>query len=119
MNSNSLFEISGRSVFVEANEWVMALFAGQFFTAIALIAVAILGMTLLSGYLNVRSATQTVGGLFLLFGAADMAYGLLNVLSSNLADAPGVLPPAAIVEPKHEGRPPAVDPYAGPSLPMQ
>lgn len=102
--------------------WVQAVLMGPVATSIAVIAVASIGLMMLSGRMNVRRGATVLIGCFILFGAGAIAQGLRGLSASVGREAPvqAVAPPVAvelepIVPPRAE--PPAVvDPYAGASL---
>ena len=108
---------SGTSVF-EAVEWVQQLFLGQIATALAVIAIALIGVQLLTGRLVWRDGARVVLGCFILFGAPAIARGFM----AAARDAGGVSylapvrsAPALTIVPKQS---PQFDPYAGASVHM-
>ena len=107
------------SAFVVASEWVQATLLGSLATAVAVIAVATVGLLLLTGRVNLKRGLTVIVGCFILFGASSIAKGFRGAASSvtnastdSLSAAP--LQPTALQLP-----PPAPaqeDPYAGASL---
>lgn len=102
--------------------WFQATLVGSVATAVAIIAMACLGLLLLSGRLSGRRGIQLILGCFVVFGAPTIASGILNALSLKDDRAPAVdaLPTAANVAPvPMRPLPPnqPYDPYAGAALP--
>ena len=99
--------------------WVQAAALGSTATAIAVIAVATIGLLTLSGRIELRRSVTAIIGCFLLFGAAGIASGLTQAKSETqgtLVENARSLP----TEFRTEGRaaqPSAYDPYAGASVP--
>lgn len=110
------------NAFLAAALWVQAVLLGPVATSIAVIAVASIGLMMLSGRMNVRRGATVLIGCFILFGAGAIAQGLRGLSASVGGDGPPaqVAPPpelevAPIIPPQPE--PPASnDPYAGASL---
>lgn len=71
--------LSGPSQPLAAVQWVADLLLGPFSTAIAVIAVAGLGFSLLGGRLPARRGVMVVLGCFILFGAPSIARGLMGL----------------------------------------
>jgi type IV secretory pathway VirB2 component (pilin) len=114
----SLAEPSAQNSFALAIVWVEATTLGTLATTLAVIAVAGVGLTMLSGRLDVRRGIAVIAGCFVLFGASALARGiLLNVsVSSDGVTAIAVQPelPVPRGEPRPRPASPAVnDPYAG------
>lgn len=92
---------------------------GSVATMIAVIAVAAIGLLMLSGRLELRRGITVILGCFLLFGAGGIAAALTGLpggdIGQNSASDPGPL--------SNQLRSPALqpsvyDPYAGASVPM-
>ena len=114
----SLFDAPPRPVLGAAGEWTQGALGGSLATALCIIAVAILGLLLLSGRLQVRRSVEVALGCFLLLGAGALAVQLQQLASgAGGAEAMGgeqVILPAPSETPR---LPPAsYDPYAGASL---
>jgi type IV secretory pathway VirB2 component (pilin) len=103
----------------EGVNWVQGATLGSVATIVAVIAVAAVGLLLLSGRLDLRRGTTVVLGCFILFGAAGIAavltgVGRADTHGSAIADRDPLAqhsrtspsPPAS-----------AYDPYAGASVP--
>lgn len=103
--------------------WIQNLFLGSTATAIAVIAVASIGLLMLSGRLPVRRGLTVLCGCFILFGAASIAAGLRGAATAisgpgAARSAPYPAVPAA-PEQTLAAPPPApvpADPYAGASV---
>lgn len=116
MEPSSLFATTDTPAIPTAAEWVAEVLTGTAASALAVIAVAVVGMLMLTGRLALREAARVVLGCFVLFGAPAIASGLWSLASDTAQPAPPqvieVSPPAA--------RPPlppsTYDPYAGASL---
>lgn len=95
--------------------WIKALLSGPLATAVAIVAVTLLAALLISGRVPSRRAAEVLVGIFVVFGAATVADGIVG--GSSEKPQPSVLPsePIAVLV-----RPPAAaayDPYAGASVP--
>jgi hypothetical protein len=100
-----------------ATVWLDAIFAGQLTMAIGIVAVAGLGLSMLSGRIQIRRALAIALGVFIIFGAPSIARGILT--SYRPSQPPDFAPlPLAPVPEGAEGRKVqnAYDPYAGASL---
>ena len=99
-----------------AAEWVQNLLTGRLGTAIAVLAIAWLGVAMLRGRLPVRQGLRVILGCFILFGAPIIAQGFLGAMRGpsqavQVYSAPAPVPIAL------PAKPPQFDPYAGASLP--
>jgi type IV secretory pathway VirB2 component (pilin) len=118
MAQASLFGAPPRPVLGAASDWTQGVLGGTLATALCVIAVAVLGLLLLSGRLRVRRSVEVVLGCFLLLGAGLLAVQLQQLAGqageSGMAGGPqAILPEPAETPPL----PPAnSDPYAGASL---
>lgn len=106
--------MASASALPAAAQWVEGVLLGTLGTTLAVLAVAWVGLEMLSGHISVRRGLQVVLGCFILFGAPLIAAGLRDaVAGAGLAANPGVYVP----EPIAPLRPaPAFDPYAGASV---
>ena len=113
----------GTSVFVSAVRWIEAVLMGPVATSIAVMAVASVGLLMLSGRVNIRRGTSVILGCFILFGAATIAQGLRGAASAVTGG--GSNPPVNVVPPGPQSMlappPPeepveVTDPYAGASF---
>jgi type IV secretory pathway VirB2 component (pilin) len=114
----SLFDKPGQPVLGVAGEWTQEVLDGSLATSLCVIAVAILGLLLLTGRLRVRRSIEVVVGCFLLLGAGLLAVRLEQlaggVAGAAAGDSEQIIVPASTVT---KQPPPAnYDPYAGASL---
>jgi type IV secretory pathway VirB2 component (pilin) len=113
---------SGTSVFSSAVQWLQGTLLGTVATAVAVIAVAGIGLLMLSGRIDIRRATQVIFGCFILFGASTIAAGIVRVASatSGATSPNSVTPPSPDypIGPAQQAHPATpFDPYAGAALP--
>jgi len=123
MTSVLATESADPNVFLAGTQWVQELLLGPLATSIAVIAVASIGLLMLSGRMNIRRAATVLVGCFILFGVASIAKGLHGVSSAFTGKTPrpqsilAPLPPsidAQPSQPKQTDGP--ADPYAGASV---
>lgn len=119
--SASLADPFEASVLVTAIQWLEGTLLGTIATSVAIVAVAGMGMMMLSGRLPVRRGIIVVIGCFILFGASSIAAGLESL--ARRGDAPEPAPPAVSAEAsslsRPPGPPPGYDPYAGAAVPTR
>ncbi|MDG5488839.1 TrbC/VirB2 family protein [Sphingomonas sp. BGYR3] len=109
----------GRSVLPAGAQWIEATMLGTVATVIAIIAIASLGLAMLSGRIDLRRAGWTLLGCFIVFGASAISFGVLST-SNRLF----LLKTPAKRETSHSistvpGKRSNNDPYAGASMPLQ
>jgi len=115
----SLSDPPGSSVLVAAVWWLQATLLGTVATTVAIIAIASVGLMMLSGRVNIRYGLTVIAGSFILFGAATIAAGIqASMAGAGMAAAPYAAPPSAALPalPPPPGNP---DPYAGASVPSR
>lgn len=114
--SPSLFEAPAQPVLADASGWVTAAMSGSLAIGLCVLAVAFVGLLLMSGRLAVREALRVVLGCFVLLGAPAIALGLQGMSQENAQ--PGAPAEPLVVEaPPPAPLPPSTyDPYAGASL---
>lgn len=113
----SLADPDGASALVAAAQWVQGTLLGSVAATIAVIAVASVGLMMLSGRLDIRRGVTVIVGCFLLFGASTIVAGAVGVAASGEGGeavyvdrpSPSPLPSPHAVTP--------YDPYAGASVP--
>jgi type IV secretory pathway VirB2 component (pilin) len=117
--SGSLSDPAGSSAIVAAVAWLQATLLGTIATTIAIVAVAAVGLMMLTGRVNLRHGLIVIAGSFILFGASAIVAGIQGSTGGvGLAAAPAappVAPPPALPPP----RPANSDPYAGASVPAR
>lgn len=111
----SLSDAPPASAISTAADWVSNLLFGPLATAIAAIAIASIGLALMSGRIDLRRGLSVLIGCFLLFGARGLADGLRSAATDNekfmVSTAP---PPPSFPNPTpSSSNTNAFDPYAG------
>lgn len=100
-------------------QWILGVLTGDLATAIAVIAVAGIGLGMLSGRVTVRRGAGVILGCFLLFGASTIARGLwtAGAAAAPPFDAVQASPlPQASALPEPPAPVTSSDPYAGAAL---
>ena len=119
-STSSLADPQGTSAILAATQWITDTLLGPLATTIAVIAIAWVGLMMLTGHIDLRRGLTVVLGCFILFGAPTIAKGLRGfgggsaIESRNygrFAPAPATVQPAP-----PPSTPNAYDPYAGASL---
>ena len=98
-------------------DWVADLLLGSAAIGLCVIAVAFVGLMLLSGRLPVKHGLRTLLGCFILLGAPIIASGLIGSWQRVTEQPPMLVSTVNYAEPREE--PPSAegyDPYAGASL---
>jgi type IV secretory pathway VirB2 component (pilin) len=111
----SLSDPPPASAITSAANWVGDLLFGPLATAIAVIAIAWIGLAMLSGRIDIRKGLSVLLGCFLLFGAQRIAEGLrLASLGDGVTPIPIAPPPPNYIKPpRRADTTNAFDPYAG------
>jgi len=115
----SLADPIGSSPIAAAALWLQGTLLGTIATTVAVVAIASVGLMMLTGRVNVRRGVTVAMGCFVLFGASSIAAGIrmaTSDLGGGAAAQAAIDPPPAVVIPK---RPPNYDPYAGASVPRR
>ena len=88
-------------------------------TTIAILAIALIGVLLLSGHLPVRRALLVVMGCFIVFSASAIAQGIMNgmVRAEPTSAVPEI--DETGVTPSPRSAPVPYDPYAGAAVPVR
>lgn len=114
----ALSDPPGWSPLAEGLAWVESAALGSSATIVGVIAVATIGLLMLSGRLDLRRGITVVLGCFILFGAGGIAAGLTGLAGTEprppTTAEPG--PPPSQLQPTMP-RPSVYDPYAGASVP--
>ena len=118
--TTSLADPPADSPIADGVQWVQGTALGSTATAIAVLAVAAVGLLMLSGRLELRRGITVVLGCFILFGAGGIAAALTGgkdvpQKSQILASDSGPLVQQMRNSPVPEAAP--YDPYAGASVP--
>ncbi|MBV9882956.1 MAG: TrbC/VirB2 family protein [Sphingomonadaceae bacterium] len=112
----------GSSAIVAAVAWLQGTLLGTIATTVAIIAVASIGLMMLSGRVNLRYGLTVIAGAFILFGASAIVAGLQATLSGvDRAPPPtrAEAPPPMVAAPPAPPPPANRDPYAGASVPAR
>lgn len=112
-----------QGVFAAAVQWLEGTLLGTLATTVAVIAVACVGLLLVSGRVDVRRGAQVIFGCFIIFGASSMAAGIMRMVDNGdaapaltPAPPPPPLPLRATTAPVKAA---PYDPYAGAALPTR
>lgn len=74
---------AGSGAIVGAVQWVQGTLMGTVATTIAVIAVAFVGMMMLTGRMNWRHGAAVIVGCFILFGAASIVAGIQSAAQAG------------------------------------
>ena len=77
----SLSDPAGSGVIVAAVRWLEGTLLGTIATVVAVIAVATVGLLMLTGRINWRYGATVILGCFILFGAASIVAGIQSTAS--------------------------------------
>jgi len=102
---------------LSASAWVQSVLLGSIASTLAILAVAIIGLLMLSGRTPLRRGATVVIGCFILFSAATIADGLLVSIEQPQGEI--ALTPPAPSYTATAPRAPSTDPYAGAAVPAQ
>lgn len=113
-----LASTSANSALIGAVDWLRGVLLGAVGTTIAVLAVAAVGLLMLSGRVPIRRGLTVVVGCFVLFSAASIADALVSGLGPSAArePLPPVSPPAYTPS---TPKPVPYDPYAGAAVPSR
>jgi len=114
---SATYEASGGQSLCDAVDWLKGLALGSAGITIAVLAIASIGLMMLSGYLPVRRSGRTILGCFILFSAGTIANGLVSASALAPSDVP-VSAPVPAYEPA-EPKPVSYDPYEGAAAPVR
>jgi type IV secretory pathway VirB2 component (pilin) len=118
----SLTDPPGSSAIAGGVAWIEGAALGTVATTVAVIAVAAIGLLMLSGRLELRRGITVIFGCFLLFGASSIAAALAGLTGADRPPGQPVAPdPGPLSSRLLSSAPPpsAYDPYAGASVPMR
>ena len=118
--ADALLAPDGSTTLVDAALWVQGTLLGTLATAIAVIAVAWIGLGMLSGRINLQRGAIVILGCFIVFGAPVITAGLLKAGGAGGSGSIAVVvPPALPPAPPATSTPAPYDPYAGASVPVR
>ena len=109
----SLSDPSPVSAITSATEWINGLLFGPLAITVAVIAVAWIGFSMLSGRLDVRRGLSVLLGCFLLFGAREGVEVLRTAATYRYEAHNGDSPPSYVDTNKQNNMKNGYDPYAG------
>lgn len=78
---DALGDPAGSGALVSAVQWLQGTLLGTVATVVAVIAVAVVGLMMLTGRINWRYGATVVLGCFILFGAASIVAGIQSTTS--------------------------------------
>ncbi|MDK2756131.1 MAG: TrbC/VirB2 family protein [Blastomonas fulva] len=103
--------------------WIAGVLTGSLAIAVATTAVAVIGIGMMSGRIDLRKGAATIAGCFVLFGAGSIADGLIALASGKSGGVPAAVEIVAPAPPPQIHLPAApsqdFDPYAGAAVPVQ
>ena len=115
--SASLIESNGTRPFEAAIGWVNAVLIGELAVGLCVMAVAIIGLLMLTGRLPVRKGARVILGCFVLLGAPAIAGELMQVWP---VAEPAARPVPMVVEgnlqPREELPPATYNPYTSATM---
>jgi type IV secretory pathway VirB2 component (pilin) len=107
-----------------ASSWFQGALTGTVATTVAVLAIAFIGLLMLSGRIDVLRSARVILGCFIIFGASTIAAGIHAAITAgdsapSLAeiDPPPYYPHASPAVP--QSVPAATDPYAGAAVPRR
>lgn len=112
----------GSNGLVGAVEWLQGTLLGTIAATIAVITIAAIGFGMLWGRIDLRRGATVIAGCFVLFGASNIAAGILMAASGGLpshVEVPTVVVPSPLPPPPPPAPPEDYDPYAGASVPLR
>ncbi len=74
---------AGSGPIIGAIAWIQGTLLGTVATVVAVIAVAVVGLMMLTGRMNWRYGATVILGLFILFGAASIVAGIQSAASGG------------------------------------
>lgn len=80
---DSLVDPAGSGAILGAVQWLQGTLLGTVATTVAVIAVAVVGLMMLTGRINWRHGATVIIGCFILFGAASIVAGIQGAASGG------------------------------------
>lgn len=116
--------VSSSNPAVTASSWIEGALTGSIATTIAVLAIASIGLLMLSGRLNVRRSARVILGCFIIFGASTIAAGIQSAIigadnSASTAELDPMPYHAPTTPAQLQSLPAATDPYAGAAVPRR
>lgn len=114
--SSSLFDAPADPPISGALGWIEGSLLGQAAVSLCVIAVAIVGLTMLNGRLPLRQGLRVVLGCFVLLSAGVIVQGVSGAWGESSVAAPAVNSEPQLLYQREPLPPATFDPYAGASL---
>lgn len=108
--------IESLNAFAASVTWIQAILTGSIATAIGVIAIASIGLLMLSGRVDLRRGARVILGCFVVYGSAVLASGLLGAARVDPQTRAEKPPYTSVAVPEQLLSPaqlPPSDPYAG------
>jgi type IV secretion system protein VirB2 len=86
----SLFDVPATSVFTAAGQWVTGTLLGSVAVSLCVIAIAFVGLRMMTGHLAARDGLRVVLACFVLLGASTIAAGVRRAADEAAHPAPPV-----------------------------
>lgn len=112
----SLLEPLAQSSVASSVEWINGVLFGQVAVGLCVLAVAFVGVMMLTGRVPLHMGLRVVLGCFVLLGAPVIAAGLMGTFEEPPAAVALAPPEPPAKSPRDELEPAEYDPYAGASL---
>ncbi len=112
----SLFDAPASAPLSTAAGWITDTLLGNLAVALCVVAVAFVGLLMISGRLAIRDAVRVTIGCFVLLGAPMIAGGLQGLANEVAVAAPQSQPTPITPVEAAPRTPSTYDPYAGASL---
>ncbi|WP_343519261.1 TrbC/VirB2 family protein [Sphingomonas sp.] len=81
--AQELADPQGSGVIINAVRWLQGTLLGTVATVVAVIAVAVVGLMMLTGRINWRYGATVILGCFILFGAASIVAGIQSAAGAG------------------------------------
>ncbi|MEO1920831.1 MAG: TrbC/VirB2 family protein [Sphingomonadaceae bacterium] len=114
--SQSLLEPSRGSSLAASAQWIESVLLGEVAVLLAIIAVAVVGLMLLTGRLAARQAAKVAIGMAIVFGAPTIAGGLLDAAGEGTLPNSGNVKVETPESARGDLPPSDYNPYAGAAL---
>ena len=100
----------------DAAAWFDAILAGPLVIALCSIAIAVLGLAMFAGRIDVRRGAMVIAGCFVVLGSSTIAHGLIDRSTTSSALAGPLIAQPPPHEMQRQNNRKVDDPYAGASL---
>jgi len=114
--SPSLFDPPVQSAFQASADWLAQLLTGSLVIALCVVAVAFIGLMLMTGHLSWRQSLRVMLGCFVLLGAPAISLALQGAVNRAARQEPVSEPPSPPTQTQSPLPPSNYDPYAGASF---